>query len=707
MKRAVALLAAGLLGALRAAAVSPVDDARLAGAASAPADWLAHGRTWSEQRFSPLAHVNESNVAALAPAWVYATGETRGHEATPLVADGVMYTTLPWSIVVALDAATGRELWRHDPAVPKAWGRHACCDVVNRGVALYQGRVYVGTLDGRLLALDAKTGAELWQTLTIDPAKPYTITGAPRVAKGLVFIGNGGAEFGVRGYVSAYDADTGALVWRFYTVPGPPDQPREHPALELAAKTWPADATWESGLGGTVWDSLAYDPALDLLYVGVGNSSPYDRRVRSPGGGDNLFLASILALRVRTGELAWHYQTTPGENWDYTATQHMILAELELGGRSRRVLMQAPKNGFFYVLDRATGELLSAEKYASVSWASHVDRATGRPVETGRGEWHEQSAMIVPGVAGAHNWHPMAWSPDTKLVYIPAQELPYPFFPAPGYRYQPGRFNTAEDLPAMASSIAGFERSIRFCSPTRLSAWDPVAQRLVWQVGHDSEVNGGALATAGNLVFQGSGDGALAAYRATDGAELWQARVGIAVMAPPISYRTAGEQYVAVTVGMGGSAGLNMTQFDYQNAGYVIAWKLGGTAALPAVAKRPPGVVQVAPPDGALDGAARGQALYGEHCFRCHGIGTKSGGLLPDLRHSSRETHARWNAIVLGGIRADRGMASFADVLTPADAEAIQAYVIAQAHREPSWLERSAAWLAERGACIPAAWAAD
>jgi quinohemoprotein ethanol dehydrogenase len=705
--RAFAVLAAALLAALAAGAQSPVDDARLARAAEAPADWLAHGRTWSEQRFSPLAHVNESNVAQLAPAWVYATGETRGHEATPLVADGVMYTTLPWSIVVALDAATGRELWRYDPAVPKAWGRHACCDVVNRGVALYAGRVYVGTLDGHLVALDAKTGAERWRTLTIDPSKPYTITGAPRVAKGLVFIGNGGAEFGVRGYVSAYAAETGALVWRFYTVPGPPDRPREHPALELAAKSWPADATWESGLGGTVWDSLAYDPALDLLYVGVGNSSPYDRRVRSPGGGDNLFLASILALRAQTGELVWHYQTTPGENWDYTATQHMILAELAIGGRTRRVLMQAPKNGFFYVLDRATGELLSAEPYGTVSWASHVDRASGRPVETGRGEWHEQPAMVAPGVAGAHNWHPMAFSPETKLVYIPTQELPYPFFPARAYRYRAGQFNTAEDLPAMASSIAGFERSIRFCSPTRLTAWDPVAQRQVWQVAHDSEVNGGALATAGNLVFHGSGDGALVAYRATDGVALWEAPVGIAVMAPPISYRTGGEQYVAVSVGMGGSAGLNMTEFDYQNAGYVIAWKLGGKAELPKVVKRPPGVVQVAPTGASPERVARGQALYGEHCFRCHGIGTKSGGLLPDLRYSSRETHARWNDIVLGGIRADRGMASFADVLAPADAAAVQAYVIAQAHHEPTWLERAADWLVAQGACVPAALAVD
>jgi quinohemoprotein ethanol dehydrogenase len=707
VRRSAAVVLLSLCAALGAAAQSPVDDARLAAAASDPASWLTHGRTWSEERFSPLDQIGEGNVASLAPAWVYATGETRGHEATPLVADGVLYTTLPWSIVVALDAASGRELWRHDPAVPKAWGRHACCDVVNRGVTLYQGRVYVGALDGRLVALDAKTGERVWETLTIDPAKPYTITGAPRAAQGLVFLGNGGAEFGVRGYVSAYDAETGALAWRFYTVPGPPGQPREHPALEVAAKTWSDDATWESGLGGTVWDSLAYDPALELLYVGVGNASPYDRRVRSPGGGDNLFLSSILALRARTGELAWHYQTTPGENWDFTATQHMILADLELGGRTRRVLMQAPKNGFFYVLDRATGELLSAEKYASVSWASHVDLATGRPVETGKGEWHEAPAMVIPGIAGAHNWHPMAWSPQTRLVYIPTQEMAYPYHPSPGHRQRPGYMNTSEDLVGLAKSLDGFERSLRFCSPTALTAWDPVGAREVWKVTHRSEVNGGALATAGNLVFHGSGDGALAAYRATDGAKLWESPIGIAVMAPPISYRANGEQYVAVMVGIGGSAGLNLTAFDYQNAGYVIAWKLGGGAKLPAVEKRAPARVTVAQTQAPPETLAAGQALYAEHCFRCHGMGTKSGGLLPDLRFSTRATHASWNDIVLGGIRADRGMASFADVLDPAAGAAIQAYVAAQAHREPSWLESAAEWLHERGVCVPAAWLAD
>jgi quinohemoprotein ethanol dehydrogenase len=706
VRRGFWLLLAWLLAA-PAAGQSPVDDERLAASADDPASWLSHGRTWSEDRYSPLAQIHEGNVSGLTPAWVYATGETRGHEATPLVADGVLYTTLPWSIVVALDAASGRELWRHDPAVPKSWGRHACCDVVNRGVALYRGRVYVGTLDGRLVALDAKTGERAWETLTIDRSRPYTITGAPRAAEGLVFIGNGGAEFGVRGYVSAYDAESGALVWRFYTVPGPPDLPREHPELESAAETWSEDSTWESGLGGTVWDSLAYDPEIGLLYVGVGNASPYDRRVRSPGGGDNLYLASILALRAATGERVWHYQTTPAENWDYTATQHMILTDLEIGGRTRRVLMQAPKNGFFYVLDRATGELLSAQKYASASWASHVDPETGRPVETGRGEWHEAPAMVIPGIAGAHNWHPMAWSPKTQLVYIPTQEMAYPFHAEERHGHRPGHLNTAEDYPEFMRMFDGFERSFRFCDATALTAWDPVASKPVWKVAHRSEVNGGALATAGNLVFHGSGDGALEAYRASDGVKLWGAEVGIAVMAAPISYRVGGEQLVAVSVGIGGSAGLNLTQFDYQNAGFVIAWKLGGTARLPTVQRRPPGRVVVEPTEASPEVVAAGQALYAENCFRCHGLGAKSGGLLPDLRFSSQATHDRWNDIVLGGIRADRGMASFADVLDADSSRTIQAYVIAQAHREPSWLESAGHWLYEQGVCLPAAWLAD
>ena len=684
-----------------------VDAARLGAADSQPGQWMAHGRTWSEQRFSPLRQIDEQSVARLGPAWVHTTGTHRGLEATPLVVDGVMIATLTWSRVLALDARTGAELWRYDPEVPRAWGRHACCDVVNRGVAWWEGRVYVGTLDGRLIALDAKTGELAWSVQTTDPTRPYTITGAPRVANGKVFIGNGGGEFGVRGYVSAYDAATGERLWRFYTVPASKDGPHEHAEMATAAATWSRDSTFESGLGGTVWDSMAFDPELDLLYVGVGNSNPYNRELRSPGGGDNLFLASILAIRPDSGELVWHYQTTPAENWDYTATQHMILADLELAGRPRKVLMQAPKNGFFYVLDRETGELISADAYAEVNWASHVDLSTGRPVETGRAEWKDGIAWVVPGPGGAHNWHPMAFHPGTGLVYIPSQDMAYPFEPDPDHVHKPGYYNTSEDFPALAAQVDGYERALHFCSPTHLTAWDPVARKRVWRVSHDSEVNGGALATAGGLVFQGGGGGRLSAYRASDGERLWSSDLGVGIMAPPISYAVDGVQYVAVVVGVGGSAGLNFTVVDYENDGFVVAFRLDGRAPLPAPRSKPPGRVRVTTDQLDPQQVEQGRVLYGTHCFRCHGTNAISGGLLPDLRHASKETHEQWRPIVLGGTLANRGMASFADVLTPAEVDAIQHYVVSQALREPSALERLALFARQQGLCIPARWLAD
>ena len=692
------------------APTAEVDGARLA--APGASEWPSHGRDYAEQRYSPLAELSEENVGELAPAWVYPTGETRGHEATPIVVDGVLYATASWSKVFALDARTGRELWRYDPKVPGAKARDACCDVVNRGVAVWKGRVYVGTLDGRLIALDARTGERDWEQQTTDPSKPYTITGAPRVVKGLVMIGNGGADFGVRGYISAYDAETGEMRWRFYTVPRKPDQSQEHIELDRALQTWSPDTAWEWGLGGTVWDSMAYDPELDLLYVGVGNSSLYDRSRRSPGGGDNLYLSSILALRPETGKLVWHYQTTPAEAWDYTATQHIILAELEIEGKPRKVLMQAPKNGFFYVLDRATGELLSAEKYVRMNWASHVDMETGRPVETGKGDWSDGPKFVLPSIAGGHNWHPMAFHPATGYVYIPTYRLPYPFKADKDSTYLPGTLNTGEDFPSLASTIDGFERSFSFCRATQLTAWDPIQGRRIWRVNHESEINGGTLATGSDLVFHGSGEGRLAAYRAQDGSELWASEVGIALMGGPVSYALDGEQYIAVLAGAGGSAGLNLTVLDYENAGYVIAYKRGGTAKLPKVLPRKPVVLDL--PDVAAFPALQGDRaelqqgsdLYNTHCFRCHGVGTKSGGLLPDLRYSSREIHEAWPEIVLGGAFAGRGMASFADILSEQDVRAIHGYVISQALREPSLLESAAVWVGRR-ACISARWLVD
>ena len=369
----IVLLAAGCGGEQHASSPAPaaaaIDAARLTAADKEAGNWMSYGRTYDEQRFSPLQQVTAGNVAQLGLAWHYDLDAVhRAQESTPLVIDGVMYVTTAWSKVVALDARTGKELWRYDPKVPGEWGVNACCDVVNRGVAAWKGKLYLGTLDGRLVALDAATGKPAWEVLTVDRAYRYTITGAPRVIKDKVIIGNGGAEFGVRGYVSAYDADTGKLVWRFYTVPGDPTKPFESPALEKAAKTWNGQ-WWKEGGGGTVWDSVAYDPKLDLLYIGTGNGAPWNRASRSPGGGDNLYLSSIMALKADTGEYVWHYQTTPGETWDFTATQHLILADITIDGRARQVIMQAPKNGFFYVLDRATGELISANNSSARSCA--------------------------------------------------------------------------------------------------------------------------------------------------------------------------------------------------------------------------------------------------------------------------------------------------------------------------------------------------
>jgi quinohemoprotein ethanol dehydrogenase len=710
MTRALLLAGCLALAPLPARADAPlagrVDAARIGAADREPGQWLAHGRTYDEQRYSPLARIHAGNVGALGLAWSYATGTKRGLEATPIVVDGVMYATGSWSVVFALDAASGRELWRYDPQVPRAKGRNACCDVVNRGVAVWKGRVYVGTIDGRLVALDAARGERVWEVHTVDPSRPYTITGAPRVVKDRVIIGNGGGELGVRGYFSAYDAATGALLWRFYTVPGDPSRPYEHEELAAAAATWSKDTLWEVGLGGTVWDSMAYDPELDLLYVGTGNSTPYNRELRSPGGGDNLFLASILAVRPDTGRLVWHYQTTPGEYWDYTATQHIVLAELAIDGRARKVLMQAPKNGFFYVLDRATGELLSADAYVPVSWATHVDAKTGRPVERRQAHWAKRPRMVSPAPQGGHNWHPMAFSPRTGLVYVPTIDAVYPFYPAREFRYLPNAMNTGEDYPALAEGIEGVLSALRFCSPTHLTAWDPVARRAAWRVSYDHALPAGVLATAGDLVFHGGGDGVLRAYRAADGEALWESRAGVAIVAAPVSYEVNGEQYVAVLAGLGGSFGLHNTVIDYVNDGRVLAWKLGGAAPMPRVEPRPAPRVDAPPGDAPAQTISRGRDLYATHCLRCHGANARSSGVLPDLRHSTRAVHEQWLDIVLGGTYLDRGMASFADLLDRDEAEAIHAYVIERATRTPGWRER-AIDAALSAVCLPASWAAD
>jgi PQQ-dependent dehydrogenase (methanol/ethanol family) len=640
--------------------------------AQSPNDWPLHGRTEGETRFSPLARINADTVKDLGLAWSFATETTRGLEATPIVTNGVLYASGSWSVVYAVDARTGRLLWKWDPEVPRAVGAKACCDVVNRGVAVHRGRVYVGTLDGRVASLDAESGKVVWQTVTVDQTQNYTITGAPRIVKNKVIIGNGGGEFGVRGYVSAYDVETGKLAWRFYTIPGDPAKGFESPAMERAAKTWTGE-WWKLGGGGTVWDSLSYDPELDLLYVGTGNGSPWSQRLRSPGGGDNLYLSSILALRPDTGELVWHYQTTPGETWDFTATQHMVLADLTVGGRARKVLMQAPKNGFFYVLDRATGELISAAPYTEVTWATGIDSKTGRPIETAQARY-KQAEMIKPGPFGGHNWQPMSFNPQTGLVYIPALDAAFGYADDPAFKPSPASWNLGVDL-AMAAGAPG---TVSKPPVGSLLAWDPVAQKERWRVPHPTIWNGGTLTTGGNLVFQGSGDGRFVAYRADTGAKAWEMNVGSPIIAAPITYEIDNTQYVAVMAGYGGAMRVVAPE-PPAVPGRLLVFTLGGKAKLPPVTTTPlPRPAAIAVPATSPETLMLGAVTYARRCSMCHGAEAASGGLAPDLRHSQAATFDRYDQVVLGGALANRGMPSFQGFVTAEELAAIKAYVLTQ-----------------------------
>jgi len=674
-----------------------IDDARINNAASEPGNWLAHGRTYEELRFSPLTQINRKNVAELGLAWYRDMGTNRAQEATPIVVDGIMFFTSAWSRVFAMKATTGEIVWTYDPKVPGEVGRRACCDVVNRGVAVYKGRVYVGSLDGRLIALDAATGSLVWEVNTIiDPERFYTITGAPRAAGGKVFIGNGGAEFGVRGYVTAYDAETGDQIWRFYTVPGDPSLPFEHPEMEMAAKTWKGGEWWEIGGGGTVWNSIVYDPDFNQVYLGVGNGSPWTRAIRSPGGGDNLFLSSIVALDADTGSMNWYYQTTPGDNWDYTAVQDMALAEMEVDGKMRKVLLQAPKNGFFYVIDRSDGELLRAHPFATVTWATHVDMETGRPVENPEMDYLEKEKWVLPGPLGAHNWQAMSVDVEAGLVYLPAQDNPLIYGMAEEwkktglYKRNPGAMNLGI---AFGTLVQIFVNNIS-TQPTPkgyLKAFDPLTGEERWVVEIPHYWNGGVLGTAGGLVFQGDALGILSAYDKETGEALWQFNTYTSMLAPPITFQIDGVQYVSILTGTGGGdlfsgAPLdpvpNPASLTYGNYGRMLVFKLGGTETLPA-----PTIVDDTIPEQVLadvsdEEVARGEVLFNTYCVLCHGLVVRSGGSIKDLRRMSDEVHASFDQIVLEGTLSANGMAAFDDSLTIEDVERIHHYVRARAHED-------------------------
>ena len=641
-----------------------VDDARLRGADADVGEWLTTGRTYSEQRYSPLDQISADNVRRMREVWSFETGLGRGHEATPIVHAGVLFITGSWSVVFAVDARSGKQLWKWDPEVDKLVAKKACCDVVNRGVALYKGRVYVGVLDGRLAALDEKTGAPVWQVVTVDQSLPYTITGAPRIVDGKVIIGNGGAELGVRGYVSAYDAESGKLIWRTYTVPGDPSQPFESKALEQAAQTWKGGEWWKVGGGGTVWDSMAYDPELNLLYVGTGNGSPWVRQLRSPGGGDNLFLSSILALNPTNGEIVWHYQTTPGDNWDFTATQHMILADLKINGRMRPVIMQAPKNGFFYVLDRKTGELISAEKYVEVTWADHVDKSTGKPVENPGQDYRDGLSLVKPTAFGGHNWHPMSFSPKTGLVYIPTHDILGAYRNEQDWKYQPGAWNTGTDFNVFGlitkDAVSG-----------ALVAWDPVSQKEVWRHPYALPWNGGLLSTGGNLVFQGTSDGRFVAYRANDGVQLWEAHAGTSIIAAPVTYLLDGKQYVSVVAGWGGAFALVSGDVGHASGGdgkgRLLTYSLGSG--------EPPATQMVLDRITAPGEVYDGERLYHKYCAACHGGAAVAMVGMKDLRKISPDTRAALSDIVLKGALRGNGMPDFAQYLGEAEVAKLRTYL--------------------------------
>lgn len=681
-----------------------VDDARLLAADKDSENWLSYGRTYDEQRFSPLTDVNDGNVGQLGLDWSADMDTARGQEATPIVVDGVMYVTTAWSMVKAYDAATGKPLWAYDPQVPRSKLVDVCCDAVNRGVAVYKGKVYVATLDGRLVALNADTGKVIWDKLTIPKGSHMAITGAPRIVKGRVLIGSAGSEFITRGYLGAYDAETGNEVWKFYTVPGDPSKPFEGKHLDAAAKTWAPDA-WKNGGGGTVWDSITYDPKTDLVYFGTANAEPWNPAARGSSAGDSLYTASIVAVKADTGEYVWHFQETPEDRWDFDSNQQIIVADIPVNGKPQHVVLHAPKNGFFYTLDAATGKFISGKPFATINWAKGLDPVTGKPIINPEARYEVTGKPFIgmPGAIGAHSWTPMSYSPKTGLVYIPANEVSQAYNAA-AKGWKPGNVGFQIGLELGALQVPA-DKAVRAATAASMNgslvAWDPVAGKARWTIPYPGPTNGGTLATAGNLVFQGTAGGEFRAYTADTGKQLWSFPTQTGVLAAPITYAVKGVQYVAILVGWGGvwdvSGGNLVSKTGMtRNISRLLVFKIGGNAKLPAPPPEDKRVLDPPPFTGKPEQIADGSSHYGNSCSVCHGNAAVSGALNPDLRHSAALGDPKlWQKIVHDGLLKDNGMAAWADQYSADQIENVRQYVIKRANEDKA-LEGTARKVASR-----------
>ena len=672
-----------------------VTDSRVINSPSdEPGSWLTYGQNFKEQRFSELTQINTDTIARLGLAWTTQIGDYNMRmQGTPLVVDGVMYVSNGWSVIYALDATTGEEIWKYDPEVDRSYIRLACCGPAhNRGVAVYEGKVFVGTFDGRLIAVNAENGEEVWDVDTWIPEGlgRFNITGAPRAAAGKVYIGQGSGESGHRrGYVTAYDADTGEVSWRFFLVPCDPSQPFEHPEMELAAQTWGGE-WWKYGGGGTAWNSLVYDEEFNSLYIGVGNGAPWPREIRSPGGGDDLFLSTIVSVDVETGRMNWYYQTTPGDNWDYSSAMDMALGEIEFGGEMRKVVLQAPKNGFFYVIDREDGELLRALPYTEgIDWATHVDMETGRPVENPDVVYESEPQWIMPANSGAHNWEPQSWDNELGLMYFYYHDIANFYSLDEGF-VETGEYEIRERGLSLGWGEGEYRRRLieeagpRPESQAYIGAFDPITGGYKWRHELESDYNGGVVATRGGLLFHPEGTGEFSARDTDDGEILWRySAPGTFRSTSVMTYQVGRDQYVATM--MNGNRAIDL-------GGTVLAFKLDGNLDLPI-----PDIVQATVPelpdgDFGVDQISEGDDIYHAQCASCHGgigIPNEVAIVAPDLRLMTLSTHDEMSDIVIGGSRADRGMPEFRDAITSDQLESIRAFVVEQARRLKEFQEQN------------------